>query len=251
MLRLKATVLVGLLAALTAGCQLQVAMDVAIARDGSGVVELVVGLDQELLDLLTDAGFDPAVGLDDVATAAPRWEFEDRSGEAGLTYVFRADFDDPADFEQLMDEFEDGVGPGDPSLFEGLGIEVADDGSVVFSGQAGLLLPDTTGMEGAEVDFDEDDLAALLDERGDEFVRNELRVTLPAAPASHTADVRDGNTLTWRLPVGELRPVEARSEPVPDRTPLIAAAAGLVAAVAAGAVTIWSRRRRRRRAVTP
>lgn len=246
MLRLKSMLLVGMLALLAAGCQLQLAMDVAIARDGSGVVELAVGLDRELLELLTEAGFDPAIGLEEVAARAPRWQFEDRSGEGGLTYVFSADFDDPTDFERLMDEFEDGVGPGDPRLFEGLGIEVAEDGSIVFAGQAGLLLPETTGIEGADVDFDADDLDALLVERGDEFVRNELRVSLPTAPVEHTADVRDGNTLTWQLPVGELRPVEARSEPVPDRTPLLAAIAGSLALAAAALATIWRRRRRRR-----
>lgn len=247
MSRLKVSIAIAVLALLTAGCQLRVAMDVAVAPDGSGVLELAVGLDEELLTILEDAGFDPAVGLADALAAAPEWEFEDRSDEDGLVYAFSAEFDDPDGFARLVDEFQRGVDGADPALFDDLRIVVEEDGSVLFAGSAGLLLPATPGVEGEGINFDTDDLEALLAERGDEFVHSQLRVTLPAEPIAHDGDLRDGNTVTWQLPVGELRSVEARSAPAPDRTLLIAAAVAVVAAAIGTVTTIWWRRRRAKR----
>ena len=233
------------LAVLLGGCQLRLAADVAIDASGGGTLELAVALDEELHELLTEAGFDPAVGFEELASSAPDWEVEQLETDDGLRLRFATSFDDPQDFSRLVEEFAAGGGPGDTELFDEL--EIALEGDVVmFSGRAGLLLPETAGAEGAGVEFDGDDLERLIDERGDEFVRYELRVLLPASPASHDGDERDGNAVTWRLPVGEMRALEARSEPVRDRTPVIAVAVGLLAVAVGAAAGLWYRRRRGR-----
>lgn len=232
------------LAFLSAGCQLQLAVDVAISPGGAGTLELAVGLDEELLELLTDAGFDPTLGLDELDESAPDWRVEQIEGDDGLTLAFETEFDDPDDFDRVLEDFRRAGGARDAALFDQLDISVQEDGAVVFSGRAGLRLPESAGAEGAGVEFDGEDLAALMEERGDEFVRYDLRVTLPAEPVSHDGDAREGNSVTWDLPVGEFRAVEARSAPIPDRTWLLVAAVALLAA-AIGAVAVWWTRRRR------
>lgn len=240
--------LVAVLTVLVAGCQLRTAVDVAVSADGSGTVELLIGLDEELLGLLSDAGFDPEIGLAEALASAPGWEVEQLEVEDGLTFAFRSSFEDPREFERMMRNFGSGGQAGDAELFDGLVLDVAEDGAVTFRGQAGLLLPNTTGAEGMGVSFDADDLAALLEERGDEFVRYDLRVTLPAEPVEHDADLREGNSLVWHLPVGEMRAVGARSAAPPNRGLWVALAVGALAAVLGLVGARWWRRRRRRRA---
>ena len=239
--------LAGALCLLASACQLRLGLDVALDAAGGGVLELAVVLDGELRTLLEEAGFDPTLGLADLDDRAEGWESAQTETDGGLELRFVAPFPDPDGFASLTGRLHAALGPEDGRLFRELGVTVEDDGGVAFRGEVGLVPPEVPGATGVGVEFDEDDLRALLDERGDELVRYELRVTLPAPPAEHDADRVDGASLTWDAPVGRLRAVSARSFPPPGTDPLLVGAVAVTAAIAAGVVVLRLRARRRRR----
>lgn len=231
---------------LLTACQLRLGADVTVGQDGSGSIAVRVALDQELVGLLDEAGVDPLEGLEEAQQLAPDWQVEVREGE-GVEVTLTAPFDDPAGFERLAGDLHAALDPADGALYRDLRLRVDGDGSAAFSGRLGLLLPAAPGAEGAGVQFDRDDLQRLLDERGDEFVRYELRLTLPAEPSQHDADEVSGRSLVWRAPVGSLRDVSATS-PAPAATSLpVAAAVVVVSAAAAAAGVVLVRRRGARR----
>jgi phosphatidylinositol mannoside-binding LppM-like protein len=160
--------------------------------------------------------------------------------------TLRARFDDPEEFATLTDGVHGALDDEDARLFQRLRLRRLDGGAVAFEGRVGLLLPVAPGARGEGIAFDADDLERLLEERGDELVRYEVRVTLPAAPREHDGDVAEGRSVTWRAPVGELRAISAVSQ-VPSRLPpwlVPALAVALVAAVVTAAVVVLQRRRR-------
>jgi hypothetical protein len=242
-----AVVLLALLTLLASGCRLRLATDVVVEAEGSGELVLAAAADQELVDLLLEAGVDLRTGLADLAESAPEWEVEDVATDDGIELRFRTRFDEPSELGQLVDELHAGLEEQDGALLRDVVLEVAEDGTVRIGGEAGVRLPETAGVVGPDVGFDSDDLQQLLEERGDELVRADLRVTLPALPAEHDADEVDGRNLTWHLPVGEMRTFSAVSEvPPPDPTPLLAAGAFVLAlALAAGTILLVRRRGRR------
>lgn len=221
---------------LLAACQLRLAADVAVEQDGSGTLTIQVALDDELAGLLEESGSDPLDGLQEASQLADGWSV-DVQEQDGVAVTLTAPFDDPAGFERLTGELHAALDPADGALFRDLRLRVDDDGAARFSGRIGLLLPSTPGAEGAEVRFDAGDLERLLEERGDDFVRYELRLTLPAAPSQHDADRASGRTLVWRAPVSSLRAVSAES-PGPSATPLLTALAVLAVSAAATATGV-------------
>lgn len=240
--------LAAMAATLLPACELRLASDVRVAPDGSGTFELVVALDDELHGLLRDGGVDPLAGIDDLSRTTPGWTVESSEDDAGgLEVSLAADFDDPEGFAALTDGVHAALDAEDGSLWEGLRL-VLDGGEVAFRGEAGLLVPRFPGATGT-IEFDEDDLAALVEERGDEFVRYELRVTLPGELLTHDADRVTGSSLVWDLPVGERRDVSATSRPEVAATPLLVAAVVLVVATgtAASVVAVRARRNAARR----
>lgn len=235
------------LALLTSACQLSLATDIGVESDGSGRLELAVAVDDELATILADAGADLTLGLAQAEAAAGDWEVEEVDDVAGRELRFRTSFDTPDELGRLVDELHAGLGEGDPAILSDVDLDVAEDGRASFRARAGLALPATTGAVGDGISFDADDLQELLDEQGERAARYDLRLTLPGRPVAHDADVVDGRTLTWHLPVGEMAAIEARAEPAADRTWVLAGAAFLVAAVLAATVVVLARRRHRPR----
>jgi hypothetical protein len=234
-----------LLAVVASACQLSLATDIDVQADGSGRFELAVALDDELEAVLDDAGVDLTLGLADAAGAAPDWEVEDDPEGPGRRLSLRTTFDEPGQLARLVEELHDGLAEGDPGLLDEVTLEVDEDGAARFRAEAGLTLPATAGAAGDGVTFDVEDLRELLAEEGERVVRYDLRLTLPGTPVAHDADVRDGRSLTWRLPVDGTRRIEARSEPPADRTLLLAGAVFLGAAVLGTGAAVALRRRRR------
>lgn len=240
-----------LLSVLLVGCQLRLGADVTIAADGSGRFELLVALDPELSDFLADAGVDPAEGIEELRASAPAWEITHEEGDGGQELRFGADFEDPQELSRLVDDLHAALDPEDGRILDQVVVHRTSDGAVTFEAMAGLVPPSTVGASGSGVDVDGEDLLAFLDERGDEFVRYDLRVTLPAQPVSSDADEVDGRTLVWHLPVGEQRLVTARSAVPRDITWLLAAGVGMGALLVTWLVVAGVRRRRARRGITP
>lgn len=231
-------------------CQLRLAADVHIDADGAGTLELAIGLDEELATELVDAGMDLEANLQETLAIAEGWEVteQDLDPAGGALVRLRTGFSDPAQLALVVEELGAALDPEDGAWLDRLELEVAEDGTMELSGRAGVVPPAIPGASGTGIQLDADDLRRLLEERGDELVRADLRVTFPAQITSSDADQVDGRTATWRLPAGEIRQISARSAPPVDRTWAIAAGVAAVAAVVAAVTVVLLRRRGGRRA---
>lgn len=235
-----------LLAVLASGCQLSLATDIGIAADGSGTLEVAVAVDDELGRLLDDAGVDLSLGLAEADAVATDWELEELDRDGGREVRLRTTFSEPAELAARIEELHAGLDEADPALMSDVELRVDEQGRATFAADAGLRLPTTTGATGDGVTFDVEDLEELLRREGGAAARYDLRLTLPGRPTAHDADARSGRTLTWTLPIGQMRAVRAASEPPADRTWLLLAATFLVSAATATVLVTASRRRGRR-----
>lgn len=238
-------------------CQVRFQADVVTDRRGAGTLQLRVDVDRELAGRLREAGVDLLAGLDELRAAAPAWTIDapsqndsavDTEGPDAerLSLRLQTAFSGPEEFAALTDGLNSALGPEDARLFEGLRLRRTEDGGVAFSGRIGVLLPAAPGVRGVGVAFGSPELRQLLlAVHGDELLRFQLRLTLPALPRQHDADEVDGRRLTWTAPIDSLREVSAVSE-VPPRgwQPPVAGLVGL-AATAPPAVLMMRRRRRR------
>ncbi len=236
--------LAALLALATSACQLRLAADIVVDAGLDGTFELVVAVDRELAQLLDEVGVDVLAGLDEVRRSAPQWTVHTEHDDRGWTLRLRTRFDGAEQFTQLTDELHAALDDDDARLFEDLRLRRLSGGPVAFDGAVGLVLPAAPGARGAGVAVDADDVHRILTERGEDLVRYDLRVTLPAPPRVHDADEVDGTTLIWQAPVGRLRPVAAVSED-PGVPALLTVMVGVV--VAAGTAAGAAARRRHRR----
>ncbi len=222
-------------------CQIRVGTDIAITEDGSGRIALTVALDEELASSLAADGFDPFAGLEDLPDG---WQVARSEPDGGQAATVTSDFDDPAELAARVSQLGDGIDDEDPVVLRDVEVAVAEDGSASFRGRAGLRPPSSTGLEGVGVTFDAQDLQALLDERGEQVMRVDLRVTMPGPVVDGNADEVDGATAAWQLPVTELVDVEAVSDPPSDRDWWIIAGAGVLGlAVGVAVVGVFRRRR--------
>ncbi|MBW3659710.1 MAG: hypothetical protein KY457_13810 [Actinobacteria bacterium] len=235
-----------LLAVLASACQLSLATDIGVAADGSGTLEVAVAIDDELGRLLDDAGVDLTLGLAEADAAASDWELEEVERGEGREVRLRTTFDEPAELGRRVEELHAGLSDADPAVLSDIELEVDEEGRARFTGEAGLRLPTTAGATGDGVTFDGEDLAELVEREGGAAARYDLRLTLPGRPIDHDADARRGRTLTWSLPIGDMQPVRATSEPPSDRTWLLVGATFLVSAVATTVLVAGTRRRGRR-----
>lgn len=235
-----------LVAVLTSACQLSLATDIGVAADGSGTLEVAVAIDDELGRLLDDAGVDLALGLAEADAAASDWELEEIPRGEGREVRLRTAFAVPEELGRRVEELHAGLDDTDPAVLSDVELQVDEEGRVAFTAEAGLRLPTTTGATGDGVTFDAEDLADLLEREEGAAARYELRLTLPGRPTAHDADARQGRSLTWTLPIGEMRSVRAMSEPPVDRTWLLVGATFLASAAAATVLVVGARRRGRR-----
>lgn len=244
MSRRAALLLMAAAVVLVPACQVRLASDITVARDASGTFEFAVSIDEELTEDLEEAGVDPLAGLEDLQDSVTGWEItRDDPSDGGVGIRLRGTFDDPEGLGELADDLQVGLDQDDVRVHDGLELELRDDGSVALDGRVGLRLPAAPGAEGVGVAFDAEDLERLLRQRGDEFVRYDVRVTLPAEPVEHDADEVDGNSLIWRAPVDGMREISAVSAPPGVSPILLAVGVGVAAAlVSAAAVVLWRRR---------
>lgn len=223
-------------------CQVRVATDVAVDAEGSGTLALTVALDQELWDSLTADGFDPFAGLAPLADSG--WTSTVEPQDGGQRFELQTDFASPDDFAAKVAELHAGLDAEDPRILADPVLTVTDD-TASLRMQAGLVPPSSTGIEGAGIEFDGDDLAELLATRGDEVFRYDLRVTMPGPIDETNADETDGRTAVWSLAADGMREVAVESTVAgSNRTLIIAVAAGLLALAMVG-ITVGLVRRRR------
>jgi len=242
-------VAVALVALALAGCQLRVATDIVVEVDGSGTASMRIVVDEELAETLAEAEVDLQQGLDDAAAGAD-WEARPLEGADGTGVELRTSFATPEELGERVAELSAALTEDDGALLRDVELRRTEDGGYAFSASAGIdpprivgSLPLDEGSEGA-VRFDGDDLAAALEEGGEELARADLRVTFPTVPVAEGATV-ETTAATWNLPNHELATVSATAPPLPvDRTFVLLAAAGVGAALLAAFAVRLVRRRR-------
>ena len=239
---------VGLLLAL-AGCEVRAELNVTVDDDGSGDVELAVGLDEDALS--RRPGVLDDLDLSDLTDAG--WELTGPAREAdGSTWIrARHRFATPAELTTLID----GVA-GDEGPFRDFALRRDDsfterryrfEGTVDFTAGAGGLTDDPQVAEA----LDAEQVEALEDRLGvaiDEMVKVQVAVRLPGSVESN-ARTRASNGAVWQPSVVDREVAELRATGTVDRTGrLIGLGLGAVAAFAlvlSLLVRAASRRRRR------
>ena len=208
----------GLAGALLASCQLRTEVNIAVEDDGSGSVEVGIGLDEEGVeehpDLLDSLAFPDLVDAG--------WEVTEPAEEDdGFTWVrVRRPFDDP---EQVGPLIEQVAGEGGPlrefSLLRTDAFAETDyhfEGTVDFTaGVAGLTddpeLAEALGVEPAEL------VEERLGRAVDELLGFQVAVRMPGDVESN-APTRASNGAVWRPSVLEREAVELSATSTLRRT---------------------------------
>lgn len=223
------------------GCNLAIGVDVEVAADGSGTLEVAFRLDEELSASLEADGFDPTFGLDELARSGTEWDV-DVNGGSSTTVRLRAPFSGADALADRVAELNAGIDvTEDGSLLDELTVGVEPDGRVVATGRATLVVPATTGATGDGVVFDGDDLRALLEAEGTDILLAEVRFRMPGPVEASNADRIDGDTAIWLLEPFETRELRAEATPSTDRTGLLIAAGVLLGIVVGVGVSLLRR----------
>jgi hypothetical protein len=223
-----------LLLLMATGCQVTLAASLDVRSDGSGAVRAGIGFDDEALAEVGDPATE--LRLDDLRQAG--WDVEaPRKEKDGLTWVRLAKgFATPADASRVAAELSGPEGPfrdlrlqHSRSFFKTTTVVT---GTVdLTNGLAGLSDPGVQAKLGdANLGLDLEGLRRRFGPSLDEAVRVRFEAHLP------------GHSQSWEPALGEQVRVESRADSW-NVVPVLGAAAALVFAAAALAVSVGSRRR--------
>ena len=201
-----------------ASCELRTEINVDVAEDGSGTVEVGAGVDDDALDrrptLLDDLALDDLLATGWTATA-PTKEAD------GLTWVqLRHEFATPDEFGALVDEIAGEDGP-----FRAFALTRDDgfaettytfSGTVDFGGGVAGLTDDPQVAEALEADPAEL-IEAEIGQALDEVLRVQVGVRLPGDVESN-APTQASNGALWRPSVLEREAVELSASGTISRT---------------------------------
>jgi hypothetical protein len=236
---------IALIALGTVACEVRSSVDVEVADDGSGTVEVAVGLDADALGRLpdlTDDGTSDAADLTALARVddmrAAGWDVSGPATEDGMTWVRATKaFGTPDQAEEVLAEVTGPAGPlRDVALTRTTGFgETSFDfsgtldlsGGLEAFGDAGLA----SALDGEPLGEDAAAIEARLGQPLADTFTLDLRLRLPGALDPGTGDV-EGGEVVWSPRLGDpARSLEAsstqRSLPV-----LALAAVAVVAGVA-------------------
>lgn len=183
-------------------CRLELDVHVEVAEDGSGAVEVVVGLDPEAVER---AGGDlgAVVAVDDLKAAG--WTVDGPVVEAdGFTRVrIRQPFDTPAEAAEIFDQIAGDDGPfqdfavtRESSLAE---TRYGFTGRVDFARGLGGLAPEVDGEPlGATVE----EIEAQLGDSLSRLIQVRIRARLPGDVTSNATTEAD-NGAVWQVGFGE------------------------------------------------
>jgi hypothetical protein len=234
----------------TAGCQVRTEVGVRVEEDGSGVVSVAVGLDEDAVDRV--GRLEDALRLEDLV--ATGWEISEPTLEAdGFTWIRGSKpFATAAEAGQVMAEVAGEHGP-----FREFAVTRERSFARTSYGFEGTI--DLTG--GLEA-FGDDALAAALDGEplGEDIAAIEERigaaideafsirvaVRLPGDLGSTNAPTRAENGAVWEPRLSEPGAIELRAESEVVRTrTIVLTVLAVLALVAAAAVAFGVPRRRR------
>lgn len=223
----------GIAALLLTGCRIDVGTDVAFDRSGGGEVAVSVRIDGATLRQLDAAGVDPQLDAALGLGPEPAWRSQRViDADGGLVLTYRQAFTDGEGATALLRELSDDVAAQDPALRLDVTVTTTPTGGVRMAGTGTLAPPSTLGVsiDDEPVGPVGEELAALTAQS----VRAQLVVRVPGRIVEHDADVVDGATLRWSIPVGEPRTMVLVSEGLPwwRRVPAWGLAGGVLLAAA-------------------
>lgn len=209
-----------------------------MGRDGSGTVQLELTADEELLDRARAAGADPLTALaghEELRRAG--WAIRERTTRSGQHVAVSMPFTGPEAFSVLMADLAEALAAPEASVLGPMTMELREN-LVILDGWAAL----EPGPGVTEFGLLPEDAVRLAQEA--DFVGYVLRIALPGPVREHTADEVEGQTLTWRIPLGGRVHVRAVGErPGPALWPF--GVAVVIALTLAGLVLARIGRRRR------
>lgn len=226
-------------------CQVRTATGIEVNADGSGRVEVLVALDEELTTDLAEAEIEP---FEDLADDVAGWSVSRETIDGGMAVRVASAFASPADLTTVVDQLNAGLVEGDPRVLDEVALSVAADGAATFSARAGLAPPTSTGVQAQGLAPDGDDLLALLSQPGQNLVRVEVRLTLPGDVLTAMAEdgvdepAIEGRTVVWELSPTGLVQIGATGAARTDRTVFYAIGAGLVGLMLGIAAVVVRRR---------
>ena len=240
--RAGSAVLLAAVAVVLSGCRIGVTSDVTFDRSGGGEVAVAVRIDGATLRELDAAGVDPALDVALGLGPDPRWRSERTvDADGGLVLTYRQPFTDGEGATALLAELSADVPLQDPALRLDVVVSTSSTGAVRIAGTGALSPPATLGVsiDGSPVGPAGEELAALTAES----VRAQLVVHVPGRVVAHDADVVEGRTLRWALPVGEPRAItlEAEGLPVWRRIPTGLLAGAVLLVVGASVLVLRAR----------
>jgi hypothetical protein len=229
------------------GCRIDVGTEVAFDSAGGGEVAVSVRIDGATLRELDRTGTDPELDVALGLGTTSSWRGERTvDADGGLTLTYRQSFTDGASATALLRELSEDVAAQDPAVRLDVTVVTGADGSVRLHGTGAITPPSTLGvsLDDEPVGPSGDELAALTADA----VRATLAVRVPGRIVEHDADLVDGETLRWTLPVGAPRPLTLTADAAPlwRRLPgqLVI---GTVVLLAAGGTIVRIRQRARAR----
>jgi hypothetical protein len=198
--------LVGMVVLLGA-CRLQLDVNVEVAEDGSGTVEVVVGVDRDGIERI-GGDLEAVLAIDDLEDAG--WTIEGPDEESdGFTRVwFRKAFDDPegaaAVFEEIAGEdgpFQDFAVSHDSSLAR---TRWGFRGRVDFSGGVEAFGDDelTAALDGEPLGQSVEEIEAQLGEALSRIIQVRVGVRLPGEVTSN-ATTKAENGALWQVGFGD------------------------------------------------
>jgi hypothetical protein len=196
-----------LLVVLVAGCRTQVDVNIDLARDGSGTVEIVVGLDA---DALSKIGGDFTSVLDSASLTAAGWSIDGPARESdGYTRVhLRHPFADPAEAAGIFEQIAGDTGPfqhfrvsRDPAFLE---TRWRFTGSVDFSGGLAGLGDDGVAptVDGEPLGQTVSEIEAQLGQSLSRLLQVRIRARLPGDVTSNATTKAD-NGAVWQVGFGQ------------------------------------------------
>ena len=220
------------------GCRIDVAAEAVVDVTGGGELAVVVRIDGATLRELDALGVDPGlVALAELDPASGWRSSRSVDADGGLVLAHTLEVADGPALAAALGALDDGLAPDDPALRVDVTVVTGRGGSVELAGTAGFSPPGTIGLleDGVPVGPSGAELAA----RTAAAVHPVLRLRVPGPVRSHDGDRLEGRTVTWALPVGDVRPVTLSSAAAGWWRAL----PGVAAAVLAVAGAWWWRRR--------
>ena len=232
------SLVVGLLALACSACDLGLAVDIDVDRDGGGTVALEVTADADLQAAAEQAGASPLDRLAERGAALEGWQVVDTvSEDGGRTVRLAAAFADPAAFETLVADLAEALNAPEARLLEPLELEVTTDEIRLLGGAS--LQPTAVvrdyGLQPAQV-------VQRLRRSGAFDYR--VAVTMPGEVIAADGAAVEGQTATWVVAPGEAVTVSAvGNRPPRPLLPLLLAGLAGGALAAVGAWWVWNRSR--------